>query len=235
MSGQRAPHTDVGAYALGLLETPDRRAFEAHLGECGSCAAELADFTDIGRLLSGLTPVGEHAEEAPGEVTDLAYRRRRTPRGRRTATVLSAVAAGTVLVAAGATVGSTFGGRKPATTHAHQTSPAEQMFEVGEKRGATDPGSGLTGTVAMESKGWGTHVALKLNHIRGPLVCDLVAIGRSGQKQVVTGWAVPPAGYGVPGSPAPLLVHGGTAIPRTDLSRFEVRVHGGDTLLKIPV
>lgn len=34
-------HTDVGAYALGLLEDRDRRAFEAHLAGCASCRAEL--------------------------------------------------------------------------------------------------------------------------------------------------------------------------------------------------
>jgi anti-sigma factor RsiW len=36
-------HTDVGAYALGLLEPEDRRAFEEHLAGCPACAAELAE------------------------------------------------------------------------------------------------------------------------------------------------------------------------------------------------
>mgnify|MGYP001329640511 CR=1 FL=1 len=36
-------HTDVGAYALGLLEEDDRRAFEAHLRRrCGDGGAARA-------------------------------------------------------------------------------------------------------------------------------------------------------------------------------------------------
>ena len=49
-------------------------------------------------------------------------------------------------------------------------------------------------------------------------------------------WRVPPKGYGVPGSPASLQVHGGTAVDRADLARFDVRVEGSDrTLLSIRV
>lgn len=39
------------AYALGALETDERRAFEAHLAECDHCAAEVRS---LGRVTSGL-------------------------------------------------------------------------------------------------------------------------------------------------------------------------------------
>ena len=50
-------HIDVGAYALGLLEDEDSTAFEAHLARCPSCHAELAEFTPMKALLTGLGPV----------------------------------------------------------------------------------------------------------------------------------------------------------------------------------
>jgi hypothetical protein len=49
------------------------------------------------------------------------------------------------------------------------------------------------------------------------------------------GWKVPNKGYGVPGSPAPLVAEGGTALSRADISRFEVTLDGGGTLLTIPL
>ena len=44
MTGQ---HTDVGAYALGLLEPADRQEFERHLAGCPDCAAELAELAGM--------------------------------------------------------------------------------------------------------------------------------------------------------------------------------------------
>ncbi|MBA9007488.1 zf-HC2 domain-containing protein [Thermomonospora cellulosilytica] len=47
-------HTDVGAYALGLLEDADRRAFEEHLAGCPACAAELRRLTGAADALRAL-------------------------------------------------------------------------------------------------------------------------------------------------------------------------------------
>jgi hypothetical protein len=74
-----------------------------------------------------------------------------------------------------------------------------------------------------------------LRGVRGPLDCELVAVSASGEQRVVLGWLVPAAGYGVPGHPGHLIISGGTAIARKNLSRLEVKVVGGKTLLTIPV
>ena len=87
----------------------------------------------------------------------------------------------------------------------------------------------------METKGWGTHIALDLTHVKGPLTCRLVAVSKVGAAHVMTEWAVPPTGYGEPGAPDHLQVHGGTSLQRSDLRRFEVRDQSGATLLTIPV
>lgn len=104
----------------------------------------------------------------------------------------------------------------------------------GLRHSATNPRTGLTGTVGLVTKTWGTQVTLDLSRIRGPLECELVAVSRTGERRVVMGWFVPAAGYGVPGHPGHLLVQGGGAIARGDIARLEVTVLHGGTLLSIP-
>lgn len=41
-----------GGYALGILDEPQRRAFEAHVSTCASCAAEIRDFTAVASALA---------------------------------------------------------------------------------------------------------------------------------------------------------------------------------------
>src|SRR5437879_5355068 len=97
-------HTDVGAYALGLLEDDDRRAFEEHLSDCASCTAELDGLAGMRDLLTGVGPVegdDEQPEDLTGNVTDLIERRRREDRRRRRGTLVIGLAAGVALVAGG--------------------------------------------------------------------------------------------------------------------------------------
>ena len=49
------------------------------------------------------------------------------------------------------------------------------------------------------------------------------------------GWLVTAPGDGVPGHPAHLVIRGGTSIPRGDLSRVDVDVVNGRTLVSIPM
>lgn len=226
-------HTDVGAYSLGLLELQDRRDFEAHLAECQSCTAELAEFSAMADLLTGVGPV-ESGQEAPADtavtetvVTDL-IRRRATARRRRTRQqFVFAAAAGLVLLAGGVVAGIA-----AAPNHAV---PVAQPLVPGHRHSAVDALTGVTGTVGLVAKGWGTQVTLELGNVRGPLECQLIAVSSTGETRVVTGWFVPSAGYGVPGHPGRLILQGGTSISATDLSRVVVEVVHGRTLLTIPV
>ncbi len=58
-------HTDVGAYALGLLEDGDRRAFEAHLHGCGRCQAELGELSGTAGALFELAPGSAEEPDEP--------------------------------------------------------------------------------------------------------------------------------------------------------------------------
>jgi hypothetical protein len=221
-------HSDVGAYSLGLLEPQDRRAFEDHLSRCASCAAELAELSPMAGLLRGIGPV--EAAPQPGEapVTDLIRRRAARQRQRARRQVVLGAAAAIVLLAGGIGVGI-------AAAPGHSAPGAAQLAVVGQRHSAIDPVTGVAGTVGLVSKAWGTQVTMDLSKVRGPLDCELVAVSRNGERRVVAGWLVPAAGYGVPGHPAHLILEGGTAIATNDLTRLEVDVVRGRTLLSIPV
>ncbi|WP_190859090.1 zf-HC2 domain-containing protein, partial [Actinomadura sp. RB99] len=85
-----AAHVDVGAYALGLLEEPDRRAFEAHLSSCLPCHEELAALSGVAATLDGIGPIAEAPGglPEPAPVPELLHRRIRRERRGRTARAL---------------------------------------------------------------------------------------------------------------------------------------------------
>ncbi|MEU4508976.1 zf-HC2 domain-containing protein [Nonomuraea wenchangensis] len=237
-------HTDVGAYALGLLEEEDKAAFETHLLHCGGCRAELSDLAGVASALDGLAPVRDlfppGDDSAAGPAIDLMRRKRAADRRTRRGTFIIGMAAAVTLVAGGLTVGTQLAGGSTAqlardhSGHASHLGPAEQFYADGrpiEGKGV----DGVTGGLVVESKGWGTHAALRLAGVKGPLQCELVSVGRAGERRVMTGWAVPTAGYGVPGSPDPLYMHGGSATPLKEIDHFEVVTSTGKRLLTVQV
>jgi Putative zinc-finger len=238
----RVEHTDVGAYALGLLDEDDRLAFEAHLLGCPSCRYELSDLAGVANVLHGIGPVEDPeppSYEYQGEVVDLLRRKKAADRKTRRGTFVIGMAAAVTLVAGGLTIGTQLdAGDAAPVAQGHgghmgtDMGPAEQFYAAGqpiEGKGV----DGVSGGLVVEKKGWGTHAALKLSGVKGPLECELVSVGKSGDRRVMTGWSVPPAGYGVPGSPDPLYMHGGSATQLPEIDHFEVVTSTGKKLLTI--
>jgi Putative zinc-finger len=225
-------HTDVGAYAMGLLEERDRREFEDHLAGCPACAAEVAELSPMAALLRGVELRGLEPtagrEPGSGDATELLRRRARRQRQRRRWQVALGAAAGIVLIGGGIGAG---------IAAAPQNGPPAPppLALTGQLHSATDPGTGVAGTVGLVAKAWGTQVTLDLSKVHGPAECELVAVSRTGERRVVMGWLVTAPGDGVPGHPAHLVIRGGTSIPRSDLSRVDVDVVNGRTLVSIPV
>ncbi|MFI1965981.1 anti-sigma factor family protein [Streptomyces pathocidini] len=255
-SGRGPAHDAVGAYALGVLDPEDAARFEDHLASCDACAEQLEEFMGVEPLLATLAEV---PPAAPGGVPDpvappvrpgprmldalvdevAAVRRRRRLRGLCLAAAAAALIIGGPAVATVLTAGDD-GGKDTALPHAHSTSPAEDAFfhHMTTKRTATDPVTKVTATVGTEGKAWGTHAVLELKNVKGPLKCSLVAVSRTGEREVVTSWSVPAWGYGIPDSPdrtarGPLYVHGGTAMDREAIDHFEVRTFDGDRLVSV--
>jgi Putative zinc-finger len=229
MSGEpvSSVHTDVGAYALGLLEAADRQAFEEHLAGCPACAEELAEMSGMKDLLTGIGPVDAPADgPAEAEVTDLVRRRAAAQRRRVRWQSMLAAAAAVVLLAVGVGVGL-------ATAPRSHTPPTQPLVTLAVHRSATatgtNPQTGVSGVAGLVSKPFGTQVTVNLK-MKGPLECQLVAVSKTGERTVIATWFVPPVDFGGPLHPAPLHIQGWTTIKTGDLARIDVdRVPGGTT------
>ncbi|WP_052423083.1 zf-HC2 domain-containing protein [Nonomuraea candida] len=226
-------HEDVAAYALGLLGEDERAAFERHLDGCELCAAEVGSFAAMGELIKGVHPDDLLPSPPDPQVESLLVRRaaaerrrRRLHRGLMSAAACLVVAAGVFLA-----VNSMTGAPNPDSIHG----PARHLLMTGRTYSVTDPATGVTGVVGLEDKGWGTHVALELKGVKGPLQCRLTAFGDDGRSEVVASWGVPEKGYGVPGSPDPLVLHGGTSLPQSELNHFTIQTVDGRTLATVTV
>ena len=219
-------HRDVAAYSLGLLDQKDREDFEAHLAGCQSCMAELGEFSAMAELFADIGPVTAEGEEPPETaVADLVARRAAAQRRQTRQRAWLAAVAGIVLLAGGVSAGVSL-------------APSQAVPQMtGTQFSATNPTSGITGTVGLVTKTWGTQVTLELSRLKTnrPLKCQLIAVSKTGQQRVMVGWLVSPPGDGVLGHPAPLLLRGGTWIAKGDLSEIQIQVFHGPTLLTIPI
>jgi len=221
-------HTDVGAYALGLLEPADRRAFEEHLAGCPACAAELAELSGMKDLLSGIGPV-EATGVGPGEaeVSDLVRRRALAQRRRVRWQSALAAAAAVVLLAGGVAIG--------LGVASQPVTPVGTNQLAGEIHSAVDQQTGVRGKAGLVAKPFGTQVTVDLAKIRGPLTCQFIAVSRTGQRFLIGTWFLAPVDFGSPSHPAHLLLKGWTTIKIGDLSRIDVVAEGHGTQVSIPV
>ena len=136
-----------------------------------------------------------------GLINEVAAQRAR--RRRRTTYLVAAAAALIVGGPAVAVVATSGGHRHPPERRGatRPTRPRTPFDHMTQKVSATDPTTGTTATVGTEAKAWGTHTVLELKNAKGPLKCSLIAIGKNGEQETVTSWAVPAWGYGIKDSP----------------------------------
>jgi hypothetical protein len=93
----------------------------------------------------------------------------------------------------------------------------------GERFSATDATTKVHADVVLEGTEWGTQVSLLVSKIKGPLTCQLVAVGDDGLGEVIYTWSVPKKGYGTDENPPPLVLQGATALTRADMERMEIQ------------
>ncbi|MEV0223998.1 zf-HC2 domain-containing protein [Streptomyces sp. NPDC050704] len=247
-------HETVGAYALGILDNAEATAFEAHLATCEWCAQQLDELAGMEPMLAALadlpgsvgTPaIGESLAARPSPqlsdrlVGEVSERRVRAKRSRRAFFGLAAsLIIGGPIAAIAVTGGET---EQQAQQPTHSTAPAEDAFRtMTEKVKATDASTQVSATVGMESKAWGTHAVLELKNVKGPEKCSLIAVGKNGERETATSWAVPKWGYGIKNATTeqakkPLYVHGGVAMDPADIDHFEVMTFAGKRLVEVNV
>jgi Putative zinc-finger len=237
MTTSSAPHWDVAAYALGVMDARDTALFEDHLAECVSCALELESLLPVTSLLAEVDRdsfLNAEQSEREGRMLDEMVNVVSFDRSRAQARRLLAVAAGTVVmvIAVGLALfaGSQWGqGSTPVAAPSPTVSSGppgiggpegatpDEIFE------ATDPSSHVKANLGLTAADWGTSVALQLSGVQGPLNCQLVAVGPNVNEPVVSTWTVPPNGYGTQKNPDPLFLQGSTSVQRKDIQRFEVQ------------
>ncbi|MEU7282191.1 zf-HC2 domain-containing protein [Streptomyces sp. NPDC045431] len=227
-----ADAADVAAYALGVLEPADALRCEEHLAACVPCAMRLADLTGtVAALaqLAGREPprpgrvagrvAGPGQGRGPGRRTRRGRGHRRgaarLPRVRRWRGRLVAAAAALAVGVPGAAL--LVAGDEPA-------SPGRAAVA------ATDPATGVTAALALRDRAWGTELAVRVAGVRGPRVCDLVAVGRDGREWPVMSWATPVDGHEDGDEP---VIEGGTALRRDEIARLEVRDREGRRLVSV--
>ncbi|MFF1451544.1 anti-sigma factor family protein [Streptomyces sp. NPDC058274] len=253
MQGSQGPneHETVGAYALGILDNAEATAFEAHLATCEWCAQQLDELAGMEPMLAALADLpGSQGSPAIGEslaakpsprladrLVDEVSERRAVKRRRGMYLVAAAAA---LIIGGPLTVLAVSGGSDGSTSpQAHATSPAKAAFEdMHDRVQATDPTTKVNAVVAVEKKDWGTHAVLQLKNVTGPLKCSLIAVGKNGERETVTSWAVPKWGYGVANAKTeeaknPLYVHGGAAFTPNEIDHFEVMTFEGKRLVEV--
>jgi anti-sigma factor RsiW len=93
----------------------------------------------------------------------------------------------------------------------------------GRQFDVTNPTSGVHAVMSVADASWGSQISLILGGVRGPLRCELVAIGTDGRSTVVASWNVHAPGYGIPEEPEPLLLQAATAMTLRDIREFRIR------------
>ena len=217
--------TSLGAYALGVLESPDRAQVESHLRFCPDCRDQLASIAGLPALLSHLQPAdldldldraatGSTSTPATGvgadvlhrTLSELAVRQRR----QRTRTQVLSAAASLVLLAVGAGL---------TTALAGSTTPHRPASTIA----AADRSSRATAVFTLHSQPWGTAVTIRLQHVPAGTHCRLLTIDRRGQQQTISSWR---ADYDGGAS-----VNAASDLSLTDIAKLEIITATGHMII----
>lgn len=240
-------HETVGAYALGILDDAEATAFEAHLATCEWCAQQLDELAGMEPMLaaladlpgSGTPAIGESLAVKPSPrlverlVDDVGDRR--ALKRRRSFYMIAAAAA--LIIAGPLAVIAANGGNDSGNAPAVAT--AKTTFDtLSDKVTATDKTTKVTATVAMSKKDWGTLGVVELSNVKGPLKCSLIAVGKNGERETMSSWAVPAWGYGIANATkaeakSPLYAQGGAALTPNEIDHFEVMTFDGKKLVEV--
>ncbi len=235
----------LAAYVLGALDAVEADGVRAHLAGCPGCAEEGARSGATAALLE-LAPL-EGYGPTPGAAAALdrllgrVAAERRALRRRRTTLAVAAAAAVAVLAGVvGGVVGAAVdGGGKggaaggsggsPAAAAASPPASASPSGPAAAVLHGHDDGTGVTATVAVSVRAWGTGLHLDLAGVPEGLQCSLVAVARDGRRQVAATWSVPSGGYDRAG----LSIDGAVGLPASAITSYVVQTLDGTPLVRV--
>lgn len=111
---------DIGAYLLGGLPDERRTALLAHLDGCPACRSELAELSEVARILPAADPLRNTKREVPSQslmdsIMDAIGDERRAKRSRVTRRVAGAVSIAAALLLGALAVGTLMDGSSQST------------------------------------------------------------------------------------------------------------------------
>ncbi|GAB3835237.1 anti-sigma factor family protein [Kribbella italica] len=198
--------SQLGAYALGALESDEAREVEQHLAGCAECRAELAEFEEMKEFL-GEVPPEAFLDGPPVDGDLLLQRTLRAARETAPASVETAavpveraaasgvrrsrsrrpwlLAAAAVVVVAGALGGGVAIGRQSVDQVVAEGTPA------GSKQvSATDAATGTTMATTVEPRtGW-SWIVVNLTGLKAGAECEMLVTDKSGRTWTAGSWIV---------------------------------------------
>jgi hypothetical protein len=220
--------TLLGVYVLGAIEPAERAVVDAHLSGCRDCRDELAGLAGLPSLLGRVTEaqIGEIGA-APVELLDLMLSRaagESRNRRRRGRVWLAVAAAAAIAMAGGGVIGGMRIGEssRPAVT---TTTPPTTI--AGRMLTRTDPVTGVSALINMQSHAWGTAFRVQLTSAPIGAKCRLIAIDRQGKRDVAGTWRVTYGGN--------VEFWGSSMIPSDQIASLEVRTLDGKRLITVQV
>jgi Putative zinc-finger len=209
----------VAAYVLDALEPDEAAMVREHLSTCDVCQAELTAVSWIPPLLplvdvEAVERLDRPAAEEPSpRLLDRLMaeigREARTPRGRRAAATVGAVA----LLAAVGTASTVAG------VTSHNAGPRSSTVK------AVDPRTHVQAAVTVSGRSWGTEFGLTLSGAYPNGTCSLVVRSDDGRSETAATWVASPHGSA--------NVPGATAIPASQVRELDVVTGTGYQLVRI--
>ncbi|WP_227999939.1 anti-sigma factor [Mycolicibacterium sp. P1-5] len=218
------------AYVLGSLSTAERRAFEAHIEGCASCADAVSDLGGMRALLSqidrGYVDTLDEADKQAGLppvrnelLTKVNTRRRRSRAATWTLSAAAAVAIGLFVAVQS---------NPMAVTPAPQPGQASALTMTPMKPVP------LTATVTLTRRSWGTRIEMQCTYEAGPMDADyrgeeaddklaMVAVGRDGSRTQLATWT---ARIGMPAQ-----LGGSTSMPVDQIASVQIVSAGAGAVL----
>jgi hypothetical protein len=218
----RTAEESLGVLVLGALEPKDRDQVEEHVRACASCSAQLAEFAPLPGLLKRIDSSVLDPTPAPVAILDKALVHLRSPEaldpgaGRRR----SGPRAIWLLAAAIAVVIAGLAGARSAQVFPF-TAPSSLVAA------AADSTTGVSATVTLRPSPSGTHVLLALTGVAPGAHCQLVAVGKDGQREVAATWVASYDGEA--------HVAGTTGLPTAQIASLDVTTPQGTTLVSVPL
>ncbi len=229
--------SQLGAYALGALESDEAREVEQHLAGCAECRTELAEFEEMKEFLGEVPP--EAFLDGPPADGDLLLQR--TLRAARVESALAPVvaaptekakprrrwllAAAAVVVVAGALGGGIAIGRQSVDQVVAEGTPAGSKQVT-----ATDAVTGTTMATTIEPRAGWSWIEVDLTGLKAGAECEMLVTDKAGRTWTAGSWIVSEKAAREGSS-----FGGGVLVPPEQVRSVEIRTVQGEHVVTTQV